>query len=138
MIEVDARDLVEMPSTLSFLETVDLVERAIQAAGLSIFFRIDHAGAARSMGLDMPPTVVIFYGSPRGGTPLMLQAPSAALDLPFRVLVREATSGEVLVAFHPIRRLLERAGVPAEAAARVEPGQNIIVEALRAGPKMRS
>ncbi|RWA53434.1 hypothetical protein AU476_14045 [Cupriavidus sp. UYMSc13B] len=57
--------------------------------GMTIFARIDHAEAARNVGLAMPPTQVLIYGNAKRGTPLMLAAPGVALDLPLRVLVRD-------------------------------------------------
>ena len=97
--------------------------KTIEAAGLSIFARIDHAAAARTVGLTMPPTVVLIYGNPRGGTPIMLAHPPAALDLPLRVLVREEADGRVFVGYHPIAQTLQEAGVPADIAARLAPAQ---------------
>jgi hypothetical protein len=64
--------------------------------GVTIFARIDHAEAARNAGLAMPPTQVLIYGNAKGGTPLMLGAPSIALDLPLRVLVRDDCQGQHL------------------------------------------
>ena len=79
----------------------------------------------------MPPTTVLIYGNARGGTPLMLAVPSLALDLPLRVLVRERDDGKTVVAFHPARALLGRAGVPADMAGRLDPAQAILLEALQ-------
>ena len=62
----------------------------------------------------------------------MLAAPQAALDLPLRVLVREAVDGRALVSFHPIVPLLRQAGVPDELAVRLEPAQRILIEAIQA------
>ena len=121
---------VEHASTEAFLPTLARLESAIEAAGLTIFARIDHAGAAQEVGLEMPPTIVLIYGNPRGGTPIMLAAPQAALDLPLRVLVREEAGGRVLVVFHPITPILREAGVPEELAARLEPAQGLILKSL--------
>lgn len=125
-------DIVEHPTTLGFAETVDRLKRAIEAAGLTLFAMIDHAEAASSVGLSMPPTVVLIYGAPRGGTPLMLAVPSLALDLPLRVLVRQASDGRVIVASHPIADALRRAGLPEHLLDRLNPAQNLLVESLRA------
>ena len=71
---------VEHASAHDFAPTVDRLEKAIARAGLTIFARIDHHGAARDAGLAMPSTIVLIYGSPRGGTPVMLATPRVALD----------------------------------------------------------
>ncbi|MCX8253604.1 MAG: DUF302 domain-containing protein [Beijerinckiaceae bacterium] len=122
---------IEHVSAHGFAATVARLEEAIAQAGLTIFARIDHAGAAREVGLAMPPTLVLIYGNPRGGTPIMLAAPQAALDLPLRVLVRESADGRVLVGFHPIVETLRNAGVAAELAARLAPAQALLVEDVR-------
>ena len=95
-------DFVEHLSAVAFAPTLERLDRAIEAAGMTIFSRIDHAAGAREAGLDMPPTVVLVYGNPRGGTPIMLSTPQAALDLPLRVLVRERDDGRALVPVHPV------------------------------------
>ncbi len=126
----DQADLVELESTESFAATLKRLEDAITAAGMTIFARVDHAAGAREAGLSMPPTVVLLYGNPKGGTAMMLASPRAALDLPLRVLIREE-SGHAIVAYHPIAELLARAGVPADLAAKLEPAQRLIENAVR-------
>ena len=122
--------IAEYVSRLAFEPTLERLEQRIEQAGMSVFARIDHAAGARESGLEMPPTVVLIYGSPRGGTPIMLAAPQAALDLPLRVLVRQDAEGQVLIAFHPAAVMLRRAGVPEELAARLDSAQRILIEAI--------
>ena len=123
--------IVEYVSSLAFEVTLERLERGIEKAGMSVFARIDHAAGAREVGLEMPPTTVLIYGSPRGGTPIMLAAPQAALDLPLRVLVRQDAEGQVRIAFHPAAAMLRRAGVPEELAGRLNPAQQILIEAIQ-------
>lgn len=123
--------VVEHPSPVAFAPTLERLERAITAAGLTIFARIDHAAGARAAGLEMPPTTVLIYGHARGGTPLMLAAPHVALDLPLRVLVRQDAAGAVLVGFHPAADMLRDAGVPEALATRLDPAQGLLVKALQ-------
>ena len=132
MSDAPKDDIVEYASPVPFAATLDRVVKAIEAAGLNLFARIDHAANARDAGLSMPPTTVLIYGHGKGGTPLMLAAPLAALDLPLRVLVRQREDGRAAIAFHPIAALLRRARVPAELAARLEPAQKILVAAITA------
>lgn len=124
-------DVVELTSPFDFPTTLDRVTKAIEAAGLTVFARIDHAEGARKAGLEMPPAVVLIYGHAKGGTPIMLATPRAALDLPLRVLV-DAAGGTVKVSFHPIARTLRAAGVPDALAARLEPAQQLLAKALQA------
>jgi uncharacterized protein (DUF302 family) len=125
-------EITEFASRFDFGETLQRLTDAIEGAGMSVFASIDHAAGARGVGLSMPPTTVLLYGSPRGGTPLMQAHPRAALDLPLRVLVREAPDGTVLAAFHPIAGLLAGAGVPEDMAARLAPAQMLLAKTIAA------
>ena len=98
---------------------------------MKILARIDHSAGAREVGLAMPSTVLLLYGHPKGGTPIMQSAPQAALELPLRVLVREDADGSTKISFHPIARLLREAGVPEELATRLEPAQHVLLRALK-------
>ena len=128
----DRADLAEFTSAHSYSQTVDRLAAAIERGGLSVMARIDHAAAAAAVGLSMPPTLVMFYGNPRGGTPIMLARPAAALDLPLRVLIREDGDGNTRVAFHPIVALLARADVASTMASKLEPAQRLLVDAISA------
>ena len=127
-------DLVELVSQAGFAATLGGVVRAIERAGLKIFVQIDHAAAAATAGLAMPPTTVVLYGRAEGGTPIMLAAPNVALDLPLRVLVREEAVDRTIVTFHPIASTLARAGAPEATWHRLEPAQRLLVEAFRSPP----
>lgn len=122
--------LVETASRHDFDATIRLILAAIEGAGLAVMARIDHAAGALQAGLSMPPTMVLLYGNPKGGTDLMLAAPLAALDLPLRVLVREEVGRGVLVAYHPIAAVMRAAGVPEPLARRLEPAQELVVRAI--------
>ena len=122
--------LSETVTPLGFTATLAQVIAAITAAGLTILAQIDHAAGAAQVGLAMPPTVVLLYGNPKGGTPIMLAAPGAALDLPLRVLVREVETG-TSVSFHPIAPVLLAAGVPDHLANTLDPAQRLVMAAIR-------
>ena len=111
---------------------VDRLATAIAAAGMNVFFTMDHAKAARAVGLSMPEARVLVYGNPRGGTPIMQEHPGAALDLPLRALVRDAGDGRTIVSFHPIVDVLQASGVSPEAASRLVPAQRLLLDTLRA------
>jgi uncharacterized protein (DUF302 family) len=119
----------EISTELPFDAVLPRLIGAIEAAGMRIFATIDHAAAAAEVGLSMPLTTVLIYGNPKGGTPVMLASPIAALDLPLRVLVR-ANSGHTIIAFHPISEALRRVGVPEAMASRLSPAQKVLVEAI--------
>lgn len=123
-------DTIELSSPYSFASTLTRLSDALEGAGLTVFARIDHQAAAKNVGLDMPPTTVLIYGNPKGGTPLMLAAPSLALDLPMRVLVREE-DGHTLVSFHAARVLTRAAGLPDDQAAGLEKATALIGAALK-------
>lgn len=92
--------LIEKLSKHSVAETLNRLEKLIKAKGLRIFARIDHAGAAKSVGLEMLPTEVLIFGDPATGTPLMHRYPLLAIDLPLKVLVWENTNGQVHLAYN--------------------------------------
>ena len=131
MTEMPTPDLVEHVSVAAFAPTLERLKQAIAKAGMIVFAEIDHAAGARDVGLAMPPTVVLLYGHPKGGTPIMQAAPRSALDLPLRVLVRENDDGRVIVSFHPAAAMLRQAGVPEALAMRLDPAQRLLIEAIR-------
>jgi uncharacterized protein (DUF302 family) len=127
MNDTETREIV---SPMSFEATLERLTAAIAQAGLILFNRIDHQAGAREAGLEMPPTTVLSYGHPKGGTPIMLIGPLAALDLPLRALVRVRDDGKTVIAFHPIAAVLRRAGVPEPLADRLDPAQEILLKAV--------
>ncbi len=106
--------LVLVSSRHSVDETVRRLETAFAGKGLQIFSVVDHSGEAEKVGLKMRPTKVLIFGSPKAGTPLMVAAPSLAIDLPLKALVAEDAEGEVWVTYNSPEYLQERHGVPAE------------------------
>ncbi len=129
MADVDS-DLIEFESDRGFQEAVATLVEVIEGANMTVFATIDHSEAAREAGLAMPPTTVLIYGNARGGTPIMLAAPVAALDLPLRVLIRETPDGRTKVSFRSSDVFLRRAGVPNDLAERLLPAQHLLATAL--------
>jgi uncharacterized protein (DUF302 family) len=111
-----ADGLLTRASTLSVPQAVEKIEAVAKARGLTVFAKIDHAAAAQSAGLQMPPTVLLVMGNPRGGTPGMLAAPSLAIDLPLKVLVASGADGKTTVTFNDAAYLKARHQVPDAAA----------------------
>jgi uncharacterized protein (DUF302 family) len=95
-------------------ETVQRLQTAFIGKGMQVSAVIDHSGEAEKVGLKMRPTKVLIFGSPKGGTPLMVAAPSLAIDLPMKALVAEDAEGEVWVTYNSPEYLQERHGVPAD------------------------
>ena len=99
----------------------------MQAKGVNIFAIVDHSGEAEKVGLKMLPTRLVVFGSPKAGTPLMLAAPSIAIDLPLKILISEDREGMVWVSYNSMTYLQERHRLPKELV------QNIaVVETLAA------
>lgn len=90
-----------IPSNFSVSATADRVESLLRARGIKIFARIDQAAEARSAGLSMPETILIIFGDPKSGTPLMVKYPSLALDLPLKALIwQSAADGKVWLTYN--------------------------------------
>jgi uncharacterized protein (DUF302 family)/uncharacterized membrane protein YidH (DUF202 family) len=108
-------------------ETLERLKNILQAKGVTLFTIVDHSGEAEKVGLKMRPTKLAIFGSPKAGTPLMLAAPSIAIDLPLKILVSEDTEGQVWVSYNSPAYLQARHGLPPELL------QNIaVVETLAA------
>ncbi|TGS16846.1 DUF302 domain-containing protein [Mesorhizobium sp. M2E.F.Ca.ET.209.01.1.1] len=121
-----------------FQQTLTAVTKAIKNAGLTIFAEIDHAGAARENGLDMPETRVILYGNPKVGTHVMTHTPLSALDLPLRVLVRELPGHRAAIAFHPVTDMFEALGVKIHDAEKFDVVQNSIASSAADSKKLQA
>jgi uncharacterized protein (DUF302 family) len=106
-------------SPRSFAGTIAHFESLLAARGMILFAKIDFAGDAKKSGLDMPPTQLLIFGNPKGGTPVMLAAPSAALDLPLKVLVAQDAGGKVCVSYYAPEYLAERHAIPGELAKNI-------------------
>ncbi|HEY0146120.1 MAG TPA: DUF302 domain-containing protein [Methylovirgula sp.] len=105
---LSSNGLITVPSNYSVRETLDRLEAALKAAGITIFARVDHAGGAAAVGLALRPTEVIIFGSPKGGTPLMQANQMAGLDLPLRVLAWEDEAGNCSLTYNDINWLAAR------------------------------
>jgi uncharacterized protein (DUF302 family) len=106
--------LVHLRSHHSVPETLQRLEAALRAQGLTIFARFDHSGEAGKAGLAMRPTQVLVFGSPKAGTPLMAAAPTLAIDLPLKALAWEDAAGAVWLSYNSPEYLQRRHNVPAD------------------------
>jgi uncharacterized protein (DUF302 family) len=104
--------IIDVPSSHSVDQTVDRLKNILQSKGVPLFAVIDHSGEAAKVGLQMPPTKLLIFGNPRAGTPVMLSAPSIAIDLPLKILVHEDGNGRVWLSYNSPEYLKQRHGVP--------------------------
>jgi uncharacterized protein (DUF302 family) len=100
MNQPTANGIATIPSAHSVSETVARIRAALEAKRVTLFAVIDHSGEAAKAGLPMPDTKLLIFGNPAAGTPLMLSAPSAAIDLPLKILVAEDPAGHVTVSWN--------------------------------------
>lgn len=118
--ETESSGLMTLASRHSLAQTAARLEALLEQHGLRLFAKIDHAAAAARVGLAMPPTLVLIFGHPAVGTPMMLAAPSLALDLPFRVRLREDEAGRVWLTYNAPAYLARRHALPPASAAKLE------------------
>lgn len=125
---------MKIQSPYSFVDTLARVRAALEGKGFTIFATIDHYAAARSVGLDMPQTIVLIFGNPKGGTPLMLAAPDFALELPLRVLIREDEHGKTFVTMNAATSLEGKHGLPAGMAEKLAPAEKLVADTIAGFP----
>ena len=127
-------DIVKLVSDYPFPETVARLRSVLEDKGFRIFAVIDQREAARSVGLDMPPTTLIIYGNPKGGTPLMVAAPDFAIELPLKLLVREDPDGKAIAIYTPAASLDGLHGLPKGLAERLGAAEPLIAAAVGRPP----
>lgn len=119
--------IIDEPSRHSVDETVEKLKAVLQAKGVTLFALVDHSGEAAKVGMTMPATRLLIFGNPKAGTPLMLAAPSTAIDLPLKILVWEDSQNKVWISYNSPQYLQQRHGFPQELLANIA-----VVEALAA------
>jgi uncharacterized protein (DUF302 family) len=122
--------LIQVVSRYSAEETMRRLQATFAEKGLQVFAEIDHSGEAEKVGLKMPPTKLLIFGSPKAGTPLMLAAPSLAIDLPLKALVAEDAQNKVTVSYNDPDYLRERHGFPAELTKNLAGAGALIAKAV--------
>src|ERR1700737_4522999 len=114
---MDAGVVTKM-SPRSVTETVSRLSGVVAAKGLKVFTVIDHSGEAKAVGLELRETQVVIFGSPKAGTPVMVAAPLAALDLPLKVLVW-ADGPQTTLSYTAPGALATRYGLSADLSGRL-------------------
>jgi uncharacterized protein (DUF302 family) len=117
-------------SPFPFAETVERLSRAVGERGMTLFAVVDHAAGARQAGLEMNDATLLVFGNPRGGTPVMVAAPLAALDLPLRALVWGDDAGAVWVSYQDIAGFGRSHAVPGELLAPLAGVEALVTAAL--------
>jgi uncharacterized protein (DUF302 family) len=102
--------LVHVRTRYTVPETLDRLEELVRARGQTVFCRIDHGGEAAKVGLDMQQAQVLIFGNPKAGTPLMIAAPTLAIDLPLRALAWQDADGQVWLSYNDPEYLQQRHG----------------------------
>ena len=100
--------IIDLPCKRSVAEITGQLEALLKSKGIKIFPRIDQAAEAKAAGLEMRPTVLLIFGDPKAGTPLMNRHPSLAMDLPLKALVWESADGKVWLSYNSPEFLQER------------------------------
>jgi uncharacterized protein (DUF302 family) len=122
--------LIQVSSPRTIDETVKRLESILAERGLQIFALIDHSGEAEKVGMKMRETKLLIFGSPKGGTPVMIAAPSVAIDLPLKVLVSEDDAGKVSITYNSPEYLQQRHGVPADLVKNISGVGALVAKAV--------
>ena len=115
-------------------ETVERLKSILQAKGVTLFALVDHSGEAQKVGLTMPPTKLLIFGNPKGGTPLMLASPSIALDLPLKILVAQDKDGAVNVSYNAPEYLQQRHDLPPDLLPNIAVVEALATQAVEQAP----
>lgn len=107
-----ANGMIDLKSPYSVAETVERLQNILKAKGIAEFCRVSHSDEAAKAGLTMRPTELLIFGSPKMGTPVMIAAPSLAIDLPLKALIWEAPDGTVKLSYNSVEYLRQRHGIP--------------------------
>ena len=119
MSAIPENGVVRIASQHSVAETVAELQAMLPAKDVKLFAIVDHSGEAQRAGMKMPNTKLLIFGNPKAGTPLMLAAPSVALDLPMKILVVEDAEGTVWISYNAPAYLRHRHNSPADLVANL-------------------
>jgi uncharacterized protein (DUF302 family) len=109
-----ASGIIDVLSRYSVSDTLARLQSILKEKGLTVFALVDHSGEAEKAGLKMRPTQLVIFGSPKGGTPLMVAAPRLAIDLPLKALAWQDERGKVWLSYNSPEYLQQRHGFPAD------------------------
>jgi len=121
---------ISKPSQHSVPETIQRLSAALKSKGVAIFALVDHSGEAEKAGLKMRPTQLLIFGNPKAGTPLMVAAPSTAIDLPLKALAWEDADGKVWLSYNSPDYLQQRHSFPAELEKNIAAVEPLLAQAV--------
>ncbi len=119
MPDNSAEGIISIPGRQGVDATVAKLQEMLDLQGVKIFAIVDHSGEAAQAGIAMRNTKLVIFGNPRTGTPLMLAAPSAALDLPLKILVWEDAAGNTWLTYNSVDCIARRHHLPPDLAAKI-------------------
>ena len=122
--------LLQVASPYTVDETVNRLESVLAERGVQVFAVVDHSGEAEKVGMKMRPTKLVIFGNPKGGTPVMLAAPTLAIDLPLKALVWEDENGKVWVSYNSPEYLQQRHGVPEDLIKNIAVAGALVAKAV--------
>src|ERR1700720_2582526 len=123
------KGIIDTPSNHTVDQTVERLKGILSAKGVTLFALIDHSGEAEKVGMKMPPTKLLIFGSPKAGTPLMLAAPSIAIDLPLKILVWEDGEGKTWLSYNSPDYLKDRHGLQQDWLPNIAVVQTLVAKA---------
>lgn len=122
--------IITHPSPYTVPETLDRLESILHTKNITVFSRIDHSGEATKVGLTMPPTQLLIFGNPKGGTPIMLAAPLSAIDLPLKALAWQDTDDKVWLSFNDPHYLQSRYALSDDVLKPIAGIEGLILQAI--------
>ena len=125
-----AEGVVTRSSPYSVMETLDRLEKLLHSKNVTVFARIDHSGEAARAGLSMPPTQLLIFGNPKGGTSLMLANPLSSIDLPLKALAWQDSNGAVSLSWIDPQFLRQRFALSQDIMAPIESLSTLIGQAI--------
>ncbi|MGO9831607.1 MAG: DUF302 domain-containing protein [Myxococcaceae bacterium] len=128
---VTGKGIISLPSSRTVPETLDRVEAALRSKGITVFARVDHSGEAKKVGMSLPPTQLLIFGNPKGGTLVMLAAPTAAIDLPLKALAWQDADGKVWLSYNDPAFLAARFGLSDSQVAPLAGVSTLLEQALK-------
>src|SRR3979409_2529926 len=123
-----AQGLTTIPSSYGPQDTMNRLEAAVKAKGITVFARIDHAAGATGAGLSLRPTEVLIFGNAKAGTPLMQSVQTIGIDLPLKALVWQDAADNTWLSYNDPAWLAQRHGLGGE----TEPAVGLMTAALAA------
>jgi uncharacterized protein (DUF302 family) len=111
---MEVSGFASLPSKYSVDKTLERLQTILRDKSVPVFAVVDHSGEAAKVGMEMRPTKLVIFGNPKGGTPLMIAAPTVAIDLPLKALIWEDSDGNIWISYNSAEYLQQRHHFPPE------------------------